>query len=183
MSIVYKYNDAKGVAQNFTLDNPELEEDITKSLKEYDTSKQLIHDRLVHIWNWALRAYHMGVKDREIRAQLKAWQSNISFGLIRSFIDVFISTLTEKPVTFAVKGITEQGVENAPNILKALATAADVTGFQEESRIAMYEALKVGTFSFEIGMLGEAKKRTYTTITTVDGKEIPKEVTFEDELG
>jgi hypothetical protein len=45
----------------------------------------------------------MGVKDRQIRANLKPWQSNVAFGLVRSFIDVFISTLTEKPVAYAVK--------------------------------------------------------------------------------
>lgn len=76
---------------------------VNQAEKDYNTSRSIVHSQLVHIWNWSLRAYHMGVTDRQIRANLKTWQSNIAFGLIRSFIDVFISTLTEKPVTFAVK--------------------------------------------------------------------------------
>ena len=125
----------------------------------------------------------MGVKDRELKAKLKPWQSNVAFGLVRSFIDVFISTLTEKPVAYAVKGLTKEGIENAPDILHMLATSADVTGFQNEARIAMNEALKVDVFSFEIGILPEAKKFTYTVIEKgEDGMEKPVEYTYTNEV-
>lgn len=103
MEKTYQYTDSSNQLQTLTINNKDLISDIDEADKNYRISKSIIHAELIHIWNWSLRAYHMGVRDREIRAQLKKWQSNIAFGLIRSFIDVFISTLTEKPVTFAVK--------------------------------------------------------------------------------
>lgn len=79
--------------------------------------------------------------------------------------------------------MTEEGERNAEDILHALTTSADVTKFQSEARIAMNEALKVGVFSFEIGILPEAKKRKYTIVKTIDGEDIPVEVEYEDEVG
>ncbi len=166
MDKTYQYTDSNNQIQSLIINDVGIVSDILEADKNYRVSKSIIHAELIHIWNWSLRAYHMGVTDREIRAQLKKWQSNIAFGLIRSFIDVFISTLTEKPVAFAVKGLTEEGTKNAQDILHAFATAADVTGFQEEARIAMNEALKVDVFSFEIGILPPATIRKYTVIKT-----------------
>lgn len=103
MDKTYQYTDSKNELQSLIINDAGIMSDILEADKNYRISKSIIHAELIHIWNWSLRAYHMGVRDREIRAQLKKWQSNIAFGLIRSFIDVFISTLTEKPVAFAVK--------------------------------------------------------------------------------
>lgn len=181
---IYQYLDKDNQPKQTVITDPDLIERIDQATRDYDVSKRLIHYKLIHIWNWSLRAYHMGMEDRKIRAQLKDWQSNISFWLIRSFIDVFISTLTEKPVTWAVKGITEEGVNNQESIHRALATSGDVTGYQEEARIMMNEALKVWMFTAEIGIMWEAKERTYTTIVKDEnGQEVPKELTFKDELG
>jgi len=183
MAQTYQYTDSNNQIQTLTINNSEIISDIEEADKNYRISKSIIHSELIHIWNWSLRAYHMGVTDREIRASLKKWQSNIAFGLIRSFIDVFISTLTEKPVAFAVKWLTEEGTNNAPDILHAFATIADITWFQEESRIAMNEALKVGAFSFEIGILPEAKTRKYTVIgKNEDGTPNIKEVEYTDSI-
>lgn len=183
MDKTYQYTDSKKENKILTITDANLVSDILEADKNYRISKSIIHAELIHIWNWSLRAYHMGVTDREIRAQLKKWQSNIAFGLIRSFIDVFISTLTEKPVAFAVKGLTEEGTANAQDILHAFATAADVTGFQEEARIAMNEALKVDVFSFEIGILPPAQTRKYTVIKTdKDGTKKIEEVEYADNV-
>ena len=179
----YSYKDKDWRIVQTKITDEDLISLVNQAEKDYNTSRSIVHSQLVHIWNWSLRAYHMGVTDRQIRANLKTWQSNIAFGLIRSFIDVFISTLTEKPVTFAVKWLTEEGEKNAEDILHALTTSADVTKFQSEARIAMNEALKVGVFSFEIGILPEAKKRKYTIVKTIDGEDIPVEVEYEDEVG
>lgn len=183
MEKTYQYTDSSNQLQTLTINNKDLISDIDEADKNYRISKSIIHAELIHIWNWSLRAYHMGVRDREIRAQLKKWQSNIAFGLIRSFIDVFISTLTEKPVAFAVKWLTEEGTTNAQDILHAFATAADVTWFQGEARIAMNEALKVDVFSFEIGILPSAKTRKYTVIgKNEDGTPNVKEVEYADNV-
>jgi len=166
-----------------TITDSTLTSYIDEANDNYAISKGVIDYELIHVWNWSLRAYHMGVKDREIKANLKQWQSNIAFWLIRSFIDVFISTLTEKPVAYAVKWLTEDGITNAPDILHMLATSADVTGFQNEARIAMNEALKVDVFSFEVGILPEAKQYTYTVIEKgEDWLEKPVEYTYTNEV-
>lgn len=99
----YSYKDKDWRIVQTEITEEDLISLVNQAEKDYNTSRSIVHSQLVHIWNWSLRAYHMGVTDRQIRANLKTWQSNIAFGLIRSFIDVFISTLTEKPVTFAVK--------------------------------------------------------------------------------
>jgi len=167
-----------------TITDSTLTSYIDEANDNYAISKGVIDYELIHVWNWSLRAYHMGVKDREIKANLKQWQSNIAFWLIRSFIDVFISTLTEKPVAYAVKWLTEDGITNAPDILHMLATSADVTGFQNEARIAMNEALKVDVFSFEVGILPEAKQYTYTVIEKDENwLEKPVEYKYTNEVG
>ena len=104
---IYRYLDKNQQEHAIKISNEELIENIETAQSDFDISKRIIHAKLIHIWNWSLRAYHMGMEDRRIRANLKDWQSNISFGLIRSFVDVFISTLTEKPVVQNVRGITK----------------------------------------------------------------------------
>lgn len=100
---IYRYLDKNKKEQAVIITDETLVERIETAESDFDISKRIIHSKLIHIWNWSLRAYHMGMEDRRIRANLKNWQSNISFGLIRSFCDVFISTLTEKPVVQNVR--------------------------------------------------------------------------------
>jgi len=100
---IFTYLDKDKQTHTVTINDETLIERIETAQTDFDISKRIIHSKLIHIWNWSLRAYHMGMEDRRIRANLKDWQSNISFGLIRSFCDVFISTLTEKPVVQNVR--------------------------------------------------------------------------------
>lgn len=81
--------------------------------------------------------------------------------MVRSFTDVFASTLTEKPITFNVTGVNQLGIENADNIKNALAYSADVTGFQEEVKESLKEALKTGTFAASINWLDQKAGQEY----------------------
>jgi hypothetical protein len=110
---------------------------IMRADKNYSSSKAWIHQKYVYIWKFAYKSYHLSTSDRQ--RYLKDWQSNVAFGLIRSFIDVFVSTLTERPITFSVNGIDENGIANSDDIRYTLAAIADATGFQKESRYAMKE--------------------------------------------
>ena len=109
-----------------------------------------------------MKAYHMSMEDR--KRYIKDWQSNVSFGLVRSLVDVFVSTLTERPIAFSVQGITPLGMKNAANIRYALAANADATNFHIEVKHSMKEALITGTFAFAIGMLPDEDEITYTEI-------------------
>jgi hypothetical protein len=126
----------------------ELQSKADEAKTRYETSKSWIHKRYVYIWMFSMKSYSLSTEDRG--KHLKSWQSNIAFGLIRSFIDVFVSTLTERPISFRAQGLNEDGIRNAQNIEHALAVTADVTGFQKESRSALKEGLKTGTFAFAI---------------------------------
>lgn len=180
----YSYIDKDDKSQSITITDSSLIEQINQAKNDFDISKRIIHAKLIHIWNWSLRAYHMGMEDRRIRAQLKDWQSNIPFWLIRSFCDVFISTLTEKPITINARGITQQWADNAEYIQRSLATSADATWYQSEARIIMNEGIKIGMFSAEVGILWPVKPRTYTSITVDEnGKENIVEHEFTDEIG
>lgn len=182
--LIYSYIDDKKEVKNTSISDSELIEKINQAQSDFDISKRIIHAKLIHIWNWSLRAYHMGMEDRRIRAQLKDWQSNIPFWLIRSFCDVFISTLTEKPITINARWITKQWADNAEFIQRSLAASADATGYQSEARVIMNEWIKIGMFSAEIGILWPVKPRMYTSITTDEnGQEKIVEHEFTDEVG
>lgn len=90
-----------------------------------------------YIWKWGYKAYHLSTKDRQ--QYIKSWQSNVAFGFIRAFIDVFTSTLTERPINFVVKAYDEEAVTNASNVEHALTVNADITGFNEESKKILNE--------------------------------------------
>lgn len=77
-----------------------------RAMKNFTTSKTWINNKYSYIWQYAYKAYHLDTEDRQL--YLKTWQSNIAWGLIRSFIDVFVSTLTERPISFSVTGMNEQ---------------------------------------------------------------------------
>ena len=76
----------------------------------------------------------MSMADRALSAGLQPWQSNISMGISRSFIDVFTSTLTERPIAFSATGYDDKGIENKDSVQHALALTADITDFQTEAR-------------------------------------------------
>lgn len=103
--------------------------------------------------------YHLSTADRQSR--IKKWQHNAAFGMVRAITDVFSSSLTEKPITFNVTGINKKGRENADNIRNALAYSADATGFQEEIKEALKEALKTGTFAADLNYIFSKKGRQY----------------------
>lgn len=76
---IFRYLDKNQQEHTVTINDETLIENIEAAKSDFDISKRIIHAKLIHIWNWSLRAYHMGMEDRRIRANLKDWQSNIPF--------------------------------------------------------------------------------------------------------
>lgn len=101
MSKTYSYLDQKEDLHTEMVDGDVLAI-IKKADSRYHTAKKYVDSYYTPIWRWAEKAYHMSTADRG--QYIKTWQSNIAFGLIRSFIDVFVSTLNERPINFMVKG-------------------------------------------------------------------------------
>ena len=180
-SYTYYSFDKQGKEVQTTVElTAEQEAQAEQAKKNYETSKAWIHKKYVYLWMYSFKAYHLSTEDRQ--RYLKSWQSNVAFGLIRSFIDVFVSTLTERPISFRAQGLNEDGLRNASNIEHALAVTADITWFQKESRTALKEGLKTGTFAFAIGMLPPAKKTPMNLMT--DNPAMPiQEAIYENEIG
>ena len=115
----------------------ELNKYVTQAEKYYESSRRHINDEYYYIWKWAYKAYHLSTRDRQ--SILKSWQSNVAFGFIRAFIDVFASTLTERPVTFTATPYDEDGINNATNVAHSLNVNADITGFNDEAKKILNE--------------------------------------------
>lgn len=155
----------------------ELNKYVTQADKYYESSRRHINDEYYYIWKWAYKAYHLSTRDRQ--SILKSWQSNVAFGFIRAFIDVFASTLTERPVTFTATPYDELGINNATNVAHSLNVNADITGFNDEAKKILNEWLKTWTFAVRISYTPDKQPVKYITI--VDG--IPVEHSYTPEIG
>lgn len=153
----------------------------SSAVRDFETSQAYVNNKFLYIWKYAMKAYHMSTEDR--KRYIKDWQSNVSFGLVRWLIDVFISTLTERPIAFSVQGITPKGMENASKIRYALASNADATNLHVEVKHAMKEALITGTFAFAIWMLPDADEITYVDYSDDNGEPTATEAKYTNMAG
>jgi hypothetical protein len=94
---------------------------------DYELSYKYVQQQYYYTWRYALKAYHLSTHDR--KAILKPWQQNVAVGIIRSFVDVLVSAVQERPLTFIGTPINRPGLENKEAILRSLNYVSDVTGF------------------------------------------------------
>ncbi len=174
----YTYKDLKWVDIEIFL-NAELESKACQARKDYDNSKGYINDRQYWIWRYAMKAYHLSTFDRKMAINQKAWQSNIAIGLVRSFVDVLVASVEEKPLTFIGTPINQKGLENKDNILKALDYVSDVTGFHRTIKQCLKNWLILGTIALRVNYLKTTKKTKVTSI--IDQEAIQTVVEVNDE--
>lgn len=150
-----------------------------QATKDYDSSYKFIQSQYYYTWRYALKAYHLSTADRG--SKIKHWQQNVAVGVIRSFVDVLISVVNERPLTFVGTPINKIGVENKENILKSLNYVSDVTGFHRTVKQCLKNGLILGTICMRVGYLKTEKK---STITTIVNDELKKDVieTPDDEI-
>jgi len=129
MSSKYSYIDINKNRKEIEISD-ELYNKAQQGLKDYNTSFSYIQNQEYYIWRQALKSYHLSTYDRQKKIQ--NWQQNITIWLVRSFVDVLISTVQEKPLTFIWTWINKKWVENKENILKTLAYISDVTWFHTQ---------------------------------------------------
>lgn len=135
-----------------------------QALKDYILSFKYIQSQEYNIWRQALKSYHMSTYDRKTQPWFKKWQHNISIWLIRSFIDVLIATVQEKPLTFIWTPINKQWLENKENILNVLNYISDVTWFHKTIKKALANGLIFGEIALRIGYLKTQKKQDILNI-------------------
>ena len=95
----YKYKNSNKELKYLDIPN-DLELRAKRAMDRYTTSKTYIDAYFTYIWRWSYKAYSLSTSDRA--AHIKPWQSNISVGIIRAFIDIMVSTLSERPITYKV---------------------------------------------------------------------------------
>lgn len=158
--------------QNKIQISDELDSIAKQALADYTTSKQYIMNQCYYLWRYGEKRYRLDTQDRAFNKKLKRWQSNITAGLSRTFIDIFQSSLAENPIAPTGSPIGETPAEIVDNILMALSFVADKSGFQDESKVILKNGLKTGQFAIRVGYRNKGKTQTF--VNMVDG--VPKEL-------
>lgn len=132
----YSYIDKKKKSHTITVSDSD-QRLVNQAIKDYDNSSKHIRDEEFFIWRWALQAYHLSTYNRKIQLWDKTWKQNISIWLIRSFIDILVSSLNEKPLVFTWTAINEKWLENKDNILNTLWYISDISWFHKQLKDTM----------------------------------------------
>jgi len=141
---------------------------VNQANSDYLTSSKHVRSEEFYIWRSALKAYHLSTHDRKIQLWANTWKQNISIWLIRSFVDVMVSTLHEKPLTFIWTAVNQQWAENRENILKTLDYISDVSGFHKQLKDTMTNGLIVGEISMRVGYKKTKKSEKYVSLADWD---------------
>ncbi len=102
----YSYKDSTDSRYNISI-TPEQEAIVIQALNDYETARDYIMKQCYFHWRYAYKAYHMSTRDREVRLNDPS-KSNLPFGYTRSYVDVFTSTLSERPIIYNVTALDEK---------------------------------------------------------------------------
>lgn len=162
-----------------------LEEDLAdiveKAKSDYEVSRKYILDQEFYIWRASLKAYHLSTYDRKVQLwEDGKWKQNISIGLVRSFIDILISGIEEKPVVFNATWVNKAGIENRDAIASTLTYISDVSKFHREIKEAMRSGLITWEILLRLWYKRTKKKEKYYSMTD-SGNMIDEIVEIEEE--
>lgn len=174
----YRFQTPDGKLLQVTL-NEEQTAIVTQAESDYIVARDYILSECYYIWRHAYKTYHLSTKDRESRLAKQPWRSNIPFGYIRSFIDVFTSTLSERPLIYTATALDEKGLDNKQDIIDFLSTVSDMNGFNRESKKILAEWLKTGTFAVRVNYRPPVTPVSYTYLYN----NLPIEDTYTPDIG
>lgn len=174
----YRFQTPDGKLLQVTL-NEEQTAIVTQAESDYIVARDYILSECYYIWRHAYKTYHLSTKDRESRLAKQPWRSNIPFGYIRSFIDVFTSTLSERPLIYTATALDEKGLDNKQDIIDFLSTISDMNGFNRESKKILAEWLKTGTFAVRVNYRPPVTPVSYTYLYN----DLPIEDTYTPDIG
>lgn len=170
-----KYKDSEGKEHQIELSD-DLAHEFKQAESDYDSSLDFVRQNFYYIWKYAYKKYSLGMKDRA--AHIKKHQSNYSTGKSRSFIDVFASSLAEKPLIFTASPVGDTPVEIRDNILQAITHIADTTKFHQTAKNILIDALKTGSFCLRVSYM--SKKKVVEYFEDVDGVPMPMKFVQEE---
>ena len=131
-----EYKDKTGRSYTIELETQLLKEaQIAK--KQYETAKRYVFSQCHWLWRYGEKRYRLDTNDRAKNKNLKPWQSNITGGLARTFIDVFQSSLSENPIVPMGQPVGDTPQEVVDNAIIALTYSADKSNYQNESKVIM----------------------------------------------
>ena len=174
----YRFQTPDGKLLQVTL-NEEQTAIVTQAESDYIVARDYILSECYYIWRHAYKTYHLSTKDRESRLAKQPWRSNIPFGYIRSFIDVFTSTLSERPLIYTATALDEKWLDNKQDIIDFLSTISDMNGFNRESKKILAEWLKTGTFAVRVNYRPPVTPVSYTYLYN----NLPIEDTYTPDIG
>jgi len=141
---------------------------VNQADKDYQTSNKHIRNEEFYIWRSALKAYHLSTYERKVQLGANTWKQNISIWLIRSFIDVMVSSLQEKPLSFIWTAINKQWAANKENILKTLDYISDVSWFHKQLKDTMTNGLIIGEIAMRVWYIKTNKTEKFVSLADGD---------------
>ena len=157
-----EYKDKTGRSYTIELETQLLKEaQIAK--KQYETAKRYVFSQCHWLWRYGEKRYRLDTNDRAKNKNLKPWQSNITGGLARTFIDVFQSSLSENPIVPMGQPVGDTPQEVVDNAIIALTYSADKSNYQNESKVIMKQWLKTGQYAIRVWYTYKPKIQTYLT--------------------
>ncbi len=173
----YSYKDLKWNSKEISISDEDSKL-VNQAEKDFQTSHKHIRNSEFFIWRAALKAYHLSTYDRKVQLWSNSWKQNITIGLIRSFVDILVASLNEKPLIFMATAINKKGAENKENILNTLNYISDVSWFHKQLKDTMANWLVIWEICMRVWYKKTNKTETYTSI--VDGSIITEEVEVEE---
>lgn len=159
----------------------DLADIVEKADSDYLTSRKYIFEQEFYIWRASLKAYHLSTHDRKVQLwEDGKWKQNISIWLVRSFIDILISGIEEKPVVFNATWINKAGIENRDSIASTLTYISDVSKFHREIKEAMRNGLITWEILLRLWYKKTNKREKYYSLTD-SGNMIDEVVEIEEE--
>ena len=163
MPTLYSYIDKTKKSLQIELDG-EDESLVNQADKDYKTSAKHIRSQEYYIWRAALKAYHLSTYDRKVQLWKDSWKQNITIGLIRSFVDILVASLNEKPLVFIWTGINQEWAENKDNIIKTLNYVSDVSWFHKQLKDTMANGLVIWEICMRVGYKKTKKEEKYISV-------------------
>lgn len=177
MDNTYSYTDLKWEIKEIKIKEDDAKF-VNQAQKDYETSRKHINNSEFHIWRAALKSYHLSTYDRKVQLWDQQWKQNVTIWLIRSFVDILVASLHEKPLVFKATAINKQWADNKENILKTLDYISDVSWFHKQLKDTMADWLVIGEICMRIWYKNTSKTEKYTSI--VDGSIITEDVEVEE---
>lgn len=180
MQTSFLYKNSK--KEEITVIIPEdLADIVDKATSDYEVSRKYILEQEFYIWRASLKAYHLSTQDRKVQLWDDGkWKQNISIWLVRSFIDILISGIEEKPVIFNTAWVNKAGIENRDAIASTLTYISDVSKFHREIKEAMRNGLITWEILLRLWYKKTKKQEKYYSLTD-SGNMIDEVVEIEEE--